>query len=75
MKVAIVSRLLLPAAASLLVFTRAHAVDYTVDNANPQAADSNPGTEAAPWAAIQHAADSVAGGDTVTVKDYRREAA
>ena len=38
-------------------------------------ADSNPGTEAAPWAAIQHAADSVAGGDTVTVKDYRREAA
>jgi hypothetical protein len=44
MKAAIFSRLLLPVAAGLLLSSRSLAVDYTVDNANPQAADANPGT-------------------------------
>jgi MYXO-CTERM domain-containing protein len=68
MKAAIFSRFLLPAAAGLLFSSTSLAANYYVDNANPQAGDSNPGSEAAPWATIQHAVDSLTGGDTVTVK-------
>lgn len=34
----------------------------------PQGNDSNPGTDASPWATLQHAADEVGAGDTVLVK-------
>lgn len=34
----------------------------------PGGSDSNPGTEAQPWATLQHAADSVNPGDTVIVQ-------
>ena len=33
----------------------------------PAGSDANPGTEADPWASLQHAADSVSAGDTVIV--------
>ncbi|MBI2570187.1 MAG: right-handed parallel beta-helix repeat-containing protein [Candidatus Schekmanbacteria bacterium] len=46
----------------------AHSATYFVDLAHPAASDSNPGTEALPWLTIQHAADSLAGGDTLYVK-------
>ena len=38
----------------------------------PAGSDANPGTEALPWATLQHAADSVGPGDTVLVRagDY-----
>jgi MYXO-CTERM domain-containing protein len=68
MKAAIFSSFLLSATTGLLFSSKSIAANYYVDNANPQAADSNPGSEAAPWATIQHAVNSVAGGDTVTVK-------
>lgn len=35
----------------------------------PTGDDANPGTEAAPWATLQHAADEVAAGDEVLVAD------
>lgn len=35
----------------------------------PTGDDTNPGTEAAPWATLQHAADEVAAGDEVLVAD------
>jgi hypothetical protein len=41
---------------------------YYVDNGDPGASDSNPGTESQPWLTIQHAADTVVAGDTVIVK-------
>lgn len=43
-------------------------VTYYVDQNNPQASDSNPGTESLPWLTIQKAADMVWAGDTVIVK-------
>lgn len=46
----------------------AQAADYYVDSGHASASDSNSGTEQAPWLTIQHAADSVAAGDTVHVK-------
>jgi hypothetical protein len=52
----------------LLAFSHAaSATEYFVNQASPEARNTNPGTEAEPWATIQHAADSVAPGDTVTV--------
>lgn len=41
---------------------------YYVDRDHPSASDGNPGSEASPWATIQHAADTVGAGDTVLVK-------
>lgn len=35
----------------------------------PAGSDANPGTEGAPWATLQHAADNVVAGDTVIVHD------
>jgi hypothetical protein len=43
-------------------------VTYYVDQNHPQASDSNPGTESAPWATIHKAASTVKAGDTVIVK-------
>ncbi len=47
---------------------------YYVDQQHPQASDDNPGTLAAPWLTIQHAADVAQPGDTVIVYpgDYGR---
>lgn len=45
-----------------------HATEYWVDNGNPQADDSNPGTEQEPWLTIQHSADTAMAGDTVRVR-------
>jgi hypothetical protein len=42
---------------------------YYVDRDHPAASDSNPGTEAAPWLTIQHAADVAQAGDTIYVKE------
>ena len=47
----------------------AFATDYFVDQQHPAAADSNPGTEAAPWASLAQAARApLQPGDTVYVK-------
>ena len=40
---------------------------YYVDQGHPLASDSNPGSAAAPWLTVQHAADTAAAGDTVYV--------
>ncbi len=45
----------------------ARAATYVVDGAAPGAADTNPGTEAAPFKTVQHAADTVQPGDVVCV--------
>ena len=44
------------------------AATFYVDRSHPQASNANPGAEALPWLTIQHAADTVAAGDTVFVK-------
>jgi Right handed beta helix region len=44
------------------------AATYYVDKAHAKASDSNPGTEALPWATIQKAAATLIAGDTVYVK-------
>ena len=41
---------------------------YYVDKANPQASDTNPGSEALPWKTIGHAAAAAQAGDTIYVK-------
>ena len=43
----------------------ARAAAYSV---TPGGSDTNPGTAAQPWQTLQHAADAVAAGDTVTVE-------
>ncbi|HVU51406.1 MAG TPA: right-handed parallel beta-helix repeat-containing protein, partial [Polyangia bacterium] len=43
----------------------ARAAAYSV---TPAGSDANPGTAAQPWKTLQHAADNVAAGDTVTVE-------
>ncbi len=45
------------------------AATFYVDNAHPDASDSNAGTESKPWKTIQRGADIAVGGDTVYVKD------
>jgi len=50
------------------VASDARGADYYVDGAHGSASDANAGTEQAPWLTVQHAADSVAAGDTVFVK-------
>ena len=47
--------------------TLVHAETYYVNNANPKANDTNPGTSEAPWLTIQHGADQAKPGDTVIV--------
>jgi len=47
----------------------AQAARYVVDRNHPQAGDDNPGTEAAPWKTVQHAADIARAGDTVCVME------
>jgi len=42
---------------------------YYVDQNNPNASDSNPGTEDLPWLTIQKAADTLEAGDTVYIKE------
>lgn len=42
---------------------------YYVDKNNPNASDSNPGTENFPWLTIQKAADTMEAGDTVYIKE------
>ena len=56
-------------AAILLLFAAplSHAATYYVAPP-PGGDDGNPGTLAAPWATIQHAADTVQPGDTVQVR-------
>ncbi|MBN2541921.1 right-handed parallel beta-helix repeat-containing protein [bacterium] len=46
-----------------------NASTYYVDVGHPSASDSNPGTMGLPWATIQHAADEVAAGDTVFIRE------
>ncbi len=46
----------------------ASAATYFVDQNHPSAGDGNPGTENLPWATIQKAADTLAPGDTVSIK-------
>ncbi|MDW3217239.1 MAG: S-layer homology domain-containing protein [Acidimicrobiales bacterium] len=41
---------------------------YIVDRDHPDASDANPGTAAAPWRTIVHAAETAATGDVVLVK-------
>ena len=41
---------------------------YYVDRNDPQASDSNPGTQALPWLTIQHAGDVLEAGETVYVR-------
>ncbi len=53
----------------LLGCSAASAATYYVDTNHPSASDGNPGSEAQPWKTLQHAADVVAAGDTVRVKD------
>ncbi len=48
-------------------FGRAYAATYLVDQGAPEAADTNPGTEARPFKTVQHAADLAQPGDTVCV--------
>jgi hypothetical protein len=48
-----------------LVPAVARAAAYSV---TPGGSDTNPGTAAQPWKTLQHAADAVAAGDTVTVE-------
>jgi hypothetical protein len=45
-----------------------YAAQYSVDNGNPRAADTNPGTAAQPWLTIRHAADIAQAGDVVLIK-------
>ncbi len=56
------------AAVAAFVPAFAPAATYYVDRSHPQASDFNPGTEAAPWKTIQHAASTLVAGDTVYVK-------
>ncbi|NLF29671.1 MAG: DUF1565 domain-containing protein [Planctomycetes bacterium] len=44
------------------------AATYCVDTADPAAADTNAGSQAAPWKTIQHAAATAAAGDVVVVR-------
>jgi hypothetical protein len=64
--------LLLPLAPAWAVSAQAISssspTNYYVDQSNPQASDTNPGTEAQPWMTIGRAARVAAAGDTVTVK-------
>ena len=56
--------------ASILGFNlSAHAAEYYVDKNHRNASDDNSGTAAQPWKTLQKAADSVAAGDTVFVKN------
>jgi nitrous oxidase accessory protein NosD len=52
----------------LILAATGQAATYYVDRAHPQASDVNLGSETQPWLTIQHAADSVAAGDTVLIK-------
>jgi hypothetical protein len=45
------------------------AATYYVDIKHPQASDANPGTEALPWKTLYKAAQVLAAGDTVLVKE------
>lgn len=53
--------------AAAMLCGAASAAVYVVDNGNPKASDEGPGTEAAPWKTVQHAADMARAGDTVCV--------
>ncbi len=57
-------------AAAALMFAAGEglAATYYVDNQSANASDDNPGTLAAPWLTIQHAADTAQAGDVVLVK-------
>ena len=56
------------AVAAILGAGNLYAATYVVDSSHPGAADTNPGSEDAPWATIQHGADTAAPGDEVLVK-------
>lgn len=55
----------------LLFFTpiRIEASTYYVDRNHPSASNTNPGTLNLPWLTIQHAAEVLAAGDTVLIRD------
>lgn len=53
----------------LISSTAAIAETYVVDGAHPLADDTNPGTLEAPWLTVQHAADTLAPGDTVLIRE------
>lgn len=54
---------------ALSVVAPVTAAVYVVDQANPDAADTGPGTAEAPFKTIQHAADAAKAGDTVCVME------
>ncbi len=52
----------------VIPFTSALAETYIVDGGHPLADDANPGTLEAPWLTIQHAAGTLAPGDSVLIR-------
>jgi MYXO-CTERM domain-containing protein len=60
-----VGRVVFVGLASMLAASTARAAAYAV---TPAGADANPGTPAQPWKTLQHAADMVVAGDSVTVE-------
>jgi parallel beta-helix repeat protein len=54
--------------AVLFVSSTGWTATYYVDKDNPNASNSNPGTENLPWRTIQHAVDSIDAGDTTYIK-------
>jgi len=60
---------LLALTAAMVMSAAVMANDCVVDRNHPEASDSNPGTESAPWKTIEHAAQSVKPGDTVYVME------
>ena len=53
---------------SQAVTVRPEAPGYYVDGSNPNASDSNPGTESLPWKTISKANKTLVAGDTVYIK-------
>jgi hypothetical protein len=58
----------LPLLVLLVCFSRAFAQPNSSFYVSTTGDDSNPGTEAAPWRSVQHAADTVRAGSTVDVR-------
>src|SRR5690348_9878832 len=61
-------RLLAGCIVAAAVVSEADATDYYVDQANPNAADQNSGSEVRPWKTISKANSTLLAGDTVHIK-------
>jgi hypothetical protein len=60
--------LLLATMAVFALVAPVHAAQFVVDNGNPRAADTNPGTAARPFKTIQQAANVAQAGDVVLIR-------